>query len=150
MGQAVSANTKKGFTIIEFLVSLVILTLTGVALLNTVVLFIHNQLQKTIIAHTIDAAMQLQIYSEKLGNCQDKNACDAFKDSECASSVSCNESYCSASDKCVVCYTNPDNGRKIFYSFNASQIEDGNYFVTLCWEYAGKKGFYNAVISLPK
>ena len=149
MVQNASANTKRAFTLVEFLVALVILTLTGIALFNTVVFFIHQQVKKTIIVHTSDAVEQLKVYSEKLNNCNNIGACASFS-GDCYSSISCNEDYCYDSNKCVICYTNPDNGKKIFYSFNASKIDNNTYLVTLCWNFTGSKGFYNAVISLPK
>ena len=145
----VFANTKKAFSLIEFLVALVILTLTGIALFNTVVFFIHQQVKKTIIVHAPDAAQQLKIYNEKLTHCNSIDACASFS-GDCYSSIFCNENYCYDNNKCIICYTNPDNGRKIFYSFNASEIANSTYRVTLCWNFTGSRDFYNAVISLPK
>ncbi len=131
-------ESEKGFSLVEFLISLVILTLVGIALLNSIVFFLNKKLQTAIASHTADAAKNLVAYPEKLENCMGVEACDAFDDAACQSSISCDENYCTASDKCVVCYTNPENGKKFFYSFNSSLVESGTdyriYKVKMCWK----------------
>jgi len=145
---------KKGFSLVEFLVSLVILTLVGIALFNSIVFFIHKKLITTLDSHIPDAAKNLITVPEKLKNCKNVQACDAFSDSSCTSSISCAENYCTNSSKCVICYTNPDNGRKLFYSFNASLINNGTdvdtYSVTICWKYGGQNNTKTLLISIPK
>jgi len=130
----------RGFSLVEFLVALVILTLVGIALFNSIVYFIHRNLIDTLDFHMPDAAQNLVIYSDKLNNCGGGDACQAF-DSDCPSSIYCKKN-CTASDTCIVCYTNPDNGKKLYYSFNASLIKNTTtsktYRVTLCWKYGGQ------------
>ena len=137
---------------VEFLVSLVILTLLGVALFNSVVFFIHRKLIDTLNTHIPDAAQNLIVYSGKLEKCTGGDACQAF-DSNCPSSIYCKKD-CTSLDTCVICYTNPDNGKKIFYSFNASLLSNGTnvllYKVNICWKYGGMNSKHTMVLSIPK
>jgi prepilin-type N-terminal cleavage/methylation domain-containing protein len=150
MERTANVNTKKGFSLVEFLIALIILTLSAIALFNLVVLFIHNKVKTTIVSHAPDAARNLVLYPEKVKNCNVADPCNGF--STCQSSIYCgsNVDVCSSNNTCITCYTNPDNGRKIYYSFNASNIGNGDntYKVILCWKYAGITGNYTTVITL--
>ena len=143
---------KKGFSLIEFLVSLAILILIGIALFNSIVFLLHRKLIDTLNAHVPDAAQNLIVYREKLEKCSGVDACQAF-DSNCSSSIYCQKN-CTSPNTCVVCYTNPDNGKKIFYSFNDSLLSNGTdavlYKVNICWKYGGRENVHTMVISIPK
>lgn len=143
-----SVNFKKGFSLIEFLISLVILTIVGIALSNMVVLYIHQKVKATIINHAADAAEELKNFPDKLKNCKGGDACQGF--SICQSSIYCYDTNVCTSNACIVCYTNPDNGKKIYYSFKSSEISgyNGTYKVTLCWKYAGQSDTYTTVITV--
>ena len=150
MERLATAFSKKGFTMLEFLVSLIILTLTAIALFNTVVFMLHYRVKQTIKTHVADAALNLVAYPGKLNNCNHGDPCQNLLDN-CPSSISCsNDDVCTDNNTCVICYTNPDNGRKIYYGFNATQLSEKTYAVNLCWVYAGENGNYTTVISLPK
>jgi len=141
----------RAFSLVEFLVALVILTLVGIALFNSVVYFIHRKLIDTLDFHMPAAAQNLIIYSDKLNNCGSGDACQAFDDSNCPSSIYCKKN-CTASDTCIVCYTYPDNGKKLYYSFNASLLESTSsrkiYKVTLCWKYGGHSNNQTTLITI--
>jgi len=144
------ANFKKGFSIIEFLISIVILTIVGIALSNMVVLYIHQRVKSTIANHAPDAAEVLVNYPDKVKNCVGKDPCNGFGGS-CTSSIYCSsDNVCTSSSDCIVCYTNPDSGKKIYYSFGASKIGsyNGTYKVTLCWKYADYNDTYTTVITV--
>ncbi len=137
---------RKGFSLIEVLVALIILTLIGLALVNTVVLFLQIRLINNLDNHMVDAARNLASVPAKVENCTAlADPCSVFAPPDCPSSVSCNQTYCSA-DKCVACYVNPRNGKTFFYGFNATLISNATatgttfdvYRVTLCRNYAGK------------
>ena len=154
MGRLATAFTKRGFSLLEFLVALIILTLTGIALLNTVVFFLHRKVLETVKVHTADAALNLVAHSGKLSNCLKSaghtDPC-AELTSRCDSSVHCSTpNICSDNNTCVVCYTNPSNGRSIYYGFIADNATPTSYEVTLCWDYAGMEGNYTTVITLPR
>ena len=138
----------RAFSLVEFLVALVILTLVGIALFNSIVYFIHRNLIDTLDFHMPDAAKNLVIYSDKLNHCGGGDACQAFDGSNCTSSIYCKKN-CTAPDTCIVCHTNPDNGKKLYYSFNAYLVENTTnsktYRVTLCWKY----GEQNNTLTVP-
>jgi competence protein ComGC len=145
----VIANFKRAFSLMEFLVSLIILTIVLIALFNTVVFFLNQKVKSTIASRGADAALELITYPQKLDNCIDKDPCEELS-SLCSSSVYCSdESVCEEPNSCVVCYTNPDNGKKIFYGLGTSRISNGTYKVQLCWIFGGYNGTYTTVITLP-
>ncbi len=150
----VFAFTKKGFTMLEFLISLILVTLTAIALFNGMVLLLHQKVKKTIQTHTADAAINLVAYPDKLNNCLESlghnDPCVELKNN-CDSSIYCSDSnICEDVNKCVVCYTNPESGKKIYYGFVSDNLTNGTYKVTLCWNYAGQEGNYTTVISIPE
>lgn len=143
----IKKTSKQGFSIIEVFVSLIILAIIGLALVNTVILFLQLRLIKSIDNHMVDAAQNLAAVPDKVKSCTtNSNPCAVFGTADCASSVSCNRSYCSDNNTCVVCYVNPQNGKAFYYGFNATLISNGSttginydvYRVTLCRSYAGK------------
>jgi len=147
--ESANANFKKAFSLLEFLVALLILTLGLIALFNTLVFFLNQKLKSTIASRSADAALELVTYPQKLDNCIDKDPCDELL-ALCPSSVYCSdESVCEDPNACVICYTNPDNGKKIFYGLGTSQISNGTYKVQLCWIFGGYNGTYTSVVTLP-
>jgi prepilin-type N-terminal cleavage/methylation domain-containing protein len=141
MDQNAFADSKKGFSIIELLVAIALLTIIAIALINTVVLYMQRRLVQTIDNHMVDAASNLVAYPDKVQYCTShSDPCSEFSRSDCPSSISCNPNYCNASDVCIACYSNPQNGKKLFYSFNSSLlINSTNYLVykvVICRKYA--------------
>jgi prepilin-type N-terminal cleavage/methylation domain-containing protein len=159
------ANIKrKAFSLIEVLVALIILTIVGVALVNTVVLFLQLRLINSMDNHMVDAASNLASMPQKVKNCTAiSDPCAIFNTTDCKSSVSCNQTYCTSNNTCVVCYTNPQNGKAFYYGFNASLISNSSttplgsnstnsfdvYQVTLCRSYAGKTKEQTFIIHVP-
>jgi len=150
----VYAFIKKGFTLLEFLISLILVTLTAIALFNGVVLFLHQKVKKAIQIHTADAALNLVAYPDKLNNCLvsagHNDPCKELQN-YCESSIYCGvNNICEDVNKCVVCYINPDNGKKIYYGFIADNLTNNTYKVTLCWNFTGETANYTTVISIPE
>jgi len=145
-----TASSKKGFSLIEFLVSLFIVTLALVALTNAVVFFLHQKVKNTVASRTADAALELINSPSKLDFCNEKNPCDELTNN-CDNSVYCggNTDICNAPDSCIVCYTNPKSGRKIYYGLGSSKLSNGTYKVELCWIFGDSRGNYTTVITLP-
>ena len=150
MMENATAYTKKGFSIVEFLITLIILTLTAVALLNVVVLLLHHRVKQTVKDRAAEAALNLIAHPEKIQSCQSGSACKHLL-AYCENSISCkNDDICYDNNSCIVCSTNPHNGRHIFYGFNATEIEKNKtYSVTLCCIYGQENGTYTTVITLP-
>ncbi len=145
----VIANSRKAFSLLEFLVSLIILTLALVALFNAVVFFLNQKVRNTISSRGADAALELLSNPQKLENCIGTDPCSELLTS-CASSVYCSSSdVCSNPNSCIACYTNPENGKKIYYGLSSSQISNGTYKVELCWIFGNYNGTYTTVITLP-
>jgi prepilin-type N-terminal cleavage/methylation domain-containing protein len=155
MVRNVYANTKKAFSLMEFLVALLILTLISVALLNSIVFFLHKSLEKKVVYLTSKAVDNLYSYPKKVENCNSHpaDACAAFQNNtDCKNSLSCNKSYCSDNNKCVVCV--PQEGKIFYYSFNASLVENSTkykaYKLNVCWKLGVKKGVKKKIIYFAK
>jgi type II secretory pathway pseudopilin PulG len=137
---AIAIFNRRGFSIVELLFAMLILLLTGIAFVNSLAFFIHQKVKQTIVLHMVDAAKSLVADRAKLIACEGKDPCGAFG-STCDSSISCDDTACSDPNSCVVCYTNPDTGKKIFYSFSSEEVKSGSdytlYKVVICSKYAG-------------
>jgi prepilin-type N-terminal cleavage/methylation domain-containing protein len=152
MVRDVNVSTKKAFSLVEFLVSLVILTIISVALLNSIVFFMHKSLERKVVYLTSKAIDELHSLKDKVKNCTSADACDAFNDPDCENSLNCNSSYCTDSNKCVVCV--PEGGKNFYYSFNASELENTDdyeaYKINICWKFGGSKGTKEEIIYFSK
>jgi len=146
-----SANiNKKGFSLIEFLIALALISIVALALVNSVVFLLQQRVRESVKVHTTEAAQKLVYSPSKLENCVGKSDPCGELLSTCKNSVDCADSaVCEDTNTCVVCYTNPSNGRKLFYGFVADNITANTYKVTLCWIYGADRGNYTTVISLP-
>jgi len=153
MGVNVGVNSKKSFSLVEFLVSLLILTLSLIALTNAVVFFMQWKLKNAIASHTADVALELINFKEKLNNCQGVSALDFLQNAtycNSPSSVYCrDETLCEDNFTCIICYINPDTGKKIFYAFNATQLGNETYRVNIYWLFGNYNGSYTTVITIP-
>jgi len=157
MVQLVCANTKKAFSLVEFLVGLVILTLVSVALFNSIVFFMHKSLERKVVYLTSKASEELYSYPEKVRYCSNQtiDACYAFTNyPNCKNSLYCgnNTDYCQDNSKCVVCI--PQEGKTFYYSFNASLVENGTnyevYELNICWKLGNKEGIKKQIIYFAK
>jgi len=155
VGKNVNANTKKAFSLVEFLVGLIILTLVSVALLNSIVFFLHKSLEKKVIYLTSKAVDSLYSYPEKVKYCYNHptDACASFQnDINCMNSLKCNENYCSNNNKCIVCV--PQEGKIFYYSFNASLVRNETtyeaYELNICWKLGNKEGIKKQIIYFAK
>jgi len=156
MARIVYANTKKAFSLVEFLVSLVILTFISVALLNSIVFFMHKSLEKKVVYLTSKAVDELRGLRKKVRYCSNQtiDACYAFTSyPNCKNSLYCNNtSYCRDDNKCLVCV--PQEGKTFYYSFNASLIKNGTdyeaYELNICWKLGNKEGTKKQIIYFAK
>lgn len=145
----VIVNSRKAFSLLEFLVSVIILTLTLVALFNAVVFFLNLKIRNTVSSRAVDASQELLANPQKLENCIGKDSCEELL-SSCTSSVYCSSpDVCTNLNSCIVCYTNPENGKKIYYGLSSFQLSNGTYKVELCWIFGNSNGTYTTVITLP-
>lgn len=141
---------KRAFSLLEFLIAMTVIALVGIALFNGIAIMLAKKNRETVAIHTADAAQVLRGYPAKLNACLGKSNPCAELTAECNSSLSCGDtSVCDDNNTCVVCYTDPYNGRKLFYGFVSDNITTNTYKVTLCWVYGSETGNFTATLSLP-
>ncbi len=138
-----SFRYKKGFTILEIAITIILITLLAIGLINTVILYMNKSLLLTLHSHMVDAATNLIAYPEKISSCESiSNPCSVFNTTNCYNSINCNKSYCYRGDYCVICYENPNTGKTFFYGLKTQIVSTGNYTIvnaTLCRYYSGSE-----------
>jgi prepilin-type N-terminal cleavage/methylation domain-containing protein len=142
MARNVYANTKKAFSLIEFLVALAILTIISVALMNSIVFFTHKSIERKVVYLTSKVPEILKTEKNKLDNCSNRDACASFNNN-CLNSLNCEHP-----DSCIVSV--PENGKIYYYSINSTKIGDSDiYKVNICAKIFGKEIKKEVLISLP-
>jgi len=142
MVQNVYANTKKAFSLVEFLVALIILSLISVALMNGVVFFTHKSIEQKVVYLTSKVPEILKTDRDKLNNCTDRDPCASFNN-DCLNSLNCQHP-----DSCIVRI--PENGKDYYFSISTFKIPDSDiYKVTTCAKIFGKTIKKEALVTTP-
>ena len=150
MIRAFASIEKRGFSLLEFLIAMTVIALVGIALFNGIAAMLTKKNRETVAMHAADAAEVLRGYPAKLNACLGKSDPCAELLAACNSSLSCGDtSVCDDNNTCVVCYTDPYNGRKLFYGFVSDNLTANTYKVTICWAYGSETGNFTTTLSLP-
>lgn len=141
---------RRGFSLLEFIVAMAIVAIVGIALFNSVAYLLSRENKTKIYLHLVDAAKTLRGYPSKINNCVGKTDPCAELLSACNNSLSCaNNSVCGDPNTCIVCYSDPSNGEKLYYGFIANNLTTHTYELKLCWIYGAGRGNFTTTIALP-
>ena len=126
----------KGFSLIELLVAIVVISLSLIALLNTFVFFLSSRVKYTVAMDSLLAARYLALNLTKSENCNSTPACGIFLNvsllNKCKNSLNYNAQEC-CNQPCGFCL--PTNYKPILYSFNAVKLQEKVYKLQICWKY---------------